>query len=339
MAKTEIKKTLNLTFPRLEPYRTVGDFLKSKDELHSVQLPAFQWDKPRQDPDLYLTEARRTYASIVEALERRREFYKEERKSLDQQWDNLLQLEKDLRENFVKLSSFIKSNEDKRARAIERCKEDHKLCEERDNDIKKIKENIVLLQQIKEEMDKEIRLHILYEKYLNFVVGDSMDFRNAIDVIDRFESLITTKQELGLRQQSYFDHLENAKNQTSRMADENTFRILGLNTIVAGLRSRYKNASSNSMKWERIVWSIKKNALQKYKEITEVKLACRNAYLLMCRRKSETPKISESDFESQLNYIKKTLQELKTVQGEATAINKKTFSSMKGEVSKGSRKK
>ncbi|EFA04944.2 coiled-coil domain-containing protein 42 homolog [Tribolium castaneum] len=337
MAKTEIKKTLNLTFPRLEPYRVVGDFLKSKDELHSVQLPAFQWDKPRQDPDLYLTEARREYVSFVEALGRKREFYKEERKSLDRQWDHLLQQEKDLQENFVKLSSFIKSNEEKRARAIQRCKEDRKLCEERDKDIAKMRENIDLLEHVKEEMDREIRHHILYEKYLNFVVGETVDFRNAADVIDRFESLMTTKNELGLRQQNYFNLLETAKSQTAKMADENTFRILGLNTIAAGLRTRYKTAASNSMAWEKIVWSIKKNALQKYKEITEVKLGCRNTYLLMCKRKNETPKISDGDFESQLNYIKKTLQELKTVKGEAETTNKKTFSSMKGEVSKGSK--
>lgn len=41
--------------------------------------------------------------------------------------------------------------------------------------------------------------------------------------------------------------------------------------------------------------------------------SCWNMYLLMCKRKSEAPKISEDDFEKQLIYIKKTLQELGTV--------------------------
>lgn len=109
---------------------------------------------------------------------------------------------------------------------------------------------------------------------------------------------------------------------------------MGLNTTIAGLNARYQIALTNALHWEGLVWAIKSNALQKYKEITEVKQACRNVYMLMCRRKKETPKIREEEFERQLIYIKKTLQELTAVRTEAEAATKKTFSSMKGETSK-----
>lgn len=109
---------------------------------------------------------------------------------------------------------------------------------------------------------------------------------------------------------------------------------MGLNTVIAGLRSRYKTASSNAMKWETIVCDLKEIGLQKFKDITEVKLASRNIYKLMCKRKGETLKIPDEDFERHLNYIKKTLNELKIVKRKAAIKQQKTHSSMKGEVSK-----
>jgi hypothetical protein len=97
------------------------------------------------------------------------------------------------------------------------------------------------------------------------------------------------------------------------MAEENSFRILGLNNMVADLNSRYNTAFREALHWENIVLAIKSNSFEKYQEINEVRRSCWNMYLLMCKRKSEVPKISEDDFEQQLLYIKKTLQELAKV--------------------------
>jgi hypothetical protein len=79
------------------------------------------------------------------------------------------------------------------------------------------------------------------------------------------------------------------------------------------VRGRYNTAFREALHWENIVLAIKSNSFDKYQEINEVRRSCWNMYLLMCKRKSEVPKISEDDFEQQLLYIKKTLQELATV--------------------------
>lgn len=117
------------------------------------------------------------------------------------------------------------------------------------------------------------------------------------------------------------------------MIEENAFRTLGMTTTLASLQARYQIAFTRAMHWERIVWGIKSYALQRYKEITEVKQSCRNIYTLMSRRKKEMIKIDDDDFEKQLLYIKRTLQQLAVVTAGAARMNKKAISSVKVEAS------
>ncbi|RZC41094.1 DUF4200 domain containing protein [Asbolus verrucosus] len=293
MEKKEIaKSSFKLSFPRIPAYKSTAEYFKSQVVFRDVQLYAmikvilrrgYEWDMPRCDPQLYLTSSRRIHDKTEEALAARREFYKGERIKLDQQWKELKEKEEELKQSFIKLNSFIETNEEKRERAKERRCENVKLRTDRAKEIEKLRESIAFMEEAKEELDKEIAEHKFYE---------------------------------------------------AKLSDENGLRILGLNNVVGNLNARYRTASSNAMHWESTVWAIKKKAFQKYQEMNEVRRACWNVYMLMCKRKGEPLKIPESDFEKQLNYIKKTLQELQTVKGEATVVLKKTFSSMKGQTSK-----
>jgi septal ring factor EnvC (AmiA/AmiB activator) len=58
---------------------------------------------------------------------------------------------------------FIKSNEDKRERAVQRQIEDRRLVEEKSQQIENLQEEIAALQKVKAEFDAEIQKLKNYE--------------------------------------------------------------------------------------------------------------------------------------------------------------------------------
>ncbi|RZC37784.1 coiled-coil domain-containing protein 42B, partial [Asbolus verrucosus] len=220
---------------------------------------------------------------------------------------------------------FIISNEEKRQRARERRQEDYNLRMERTAEIEKLQQKFAETLESKAEMEQNISALKMFEDYLNQVVGESIDFKNADDLLRRYDALVSTRNELGKRQDATLRELEAARLKTARMAEENGFVILGLNNIVADLRGRYNTATRQALHWETVVYNIKDCMYEKIQEMNEVKQACWNTYLLMCKRKADQPKFEEEDYEKQLVYIKKTLQEVKTVKklalGSSTRIN------------------
>lgn len=110
---------------------------------------------------------------------------------------------------------------------------------------------------------------------------------------------------------------------------------MGLNNQVADLQGRFEIAGSKALEWETTVTKIKTLTADKVAEIDSVKVCCWNMYLQMCKRKQMTPEIAQEDIESQLMFIKKTLNELKSVIKKAK--KKESLSTIKG--TKGSNRK
>lgn len=65
-----------------------------------------------------------------------------------------------------------------------------------------------------QKMERTIRKLSIYEKFLNDVVGLNDDFKNADDLIARYESLVSTKILLGKRQDENLSLLETARTKT-----------------------------------------------------------------------------------------------------------------------------
>jgi hypothetical protein len=70
-----------------------------------VSRPAYEWDKPRADPEVALISTRRLQKKAEDALATRRKFYKEEKVVLDAEWQDLQRCEAALKQNFSNLSS------------------------------------------------------------------------------------------------------------------------------------------------------------------------------------------------------------------------------------------
>ncbi|EFA01080.2 coiled-coil domain-containing protein 42 [Tribolium castaneum] len=308
------KRSLELTYPKEPPFKNVREYLLSKKSFEDARhFHSYQWDKPGHQPIFHLVAGQRILEDTTRQLEEKREWAKRERVKLQSQWDDLYDKQLKFKETFQTLSSFVKSNQDKRLRAQNSLNEDYKLRMKRTQEIETLQKLINVVVESKKEMEANIAELKMYELYLNQVVSASEDFKNADDLISRYESLVSTRNLLAKRQDENLKELETARAKIAKMVEDNSFKILGLNTALASLNSRYNTAFREAVHWENIVLAIKSHSFQRFQELAEVKQSCWNTYLLMCQRKSETPKLEEGDFEKQLIFIQKTLQEVGTV--------------------------
>ncbi|XP_063911385.1 coiled-coil domain-containing protein 42 [Zophobas morio] len=312
-SKKFVTHSRSITFPRFPPYQEVREYLTSKAYFSSIECDPLQWDRAGHDPVFDLMYSQRKLQKADKILADKREWVKQEHKKIQMQWDDLYEKEMKLNHTFRKLSHFIKSNEEKRTRAMKIRDEDYQLRMQRTEEIENLEKKCNLVIKAQQEIDANIAALKIYEKYLNTVAGESEDLKNADHLINRYEALVNTRNLLGKRQDENLGELENARAKTSKMVEENKFKILGLNNVVADLRSRYNTAFREALHWENLVLAIKRHSYEKYQEIIEVRESSRNVYLQMCKRKGEMPKIREDDFEKQLIFIKETLKELRAV--------------------------
>jgi multidrug resistance efflux pump len=85
---------------------------------------------------------------------------------------------------------------------------------QRTKEIERLQQKIALVVESKKEMDANICSLRMYEQYLNQVVSASEDFKNADDLIMRYEALVNTRNILGRRQDENLRELEMARAKT-----------------------------------------------------------------------------------------------------------------------------
>lgn len=96
--------------------------------------------------------------------------------------------------------------------------------------------------------------------------------------------------------------------------EDKSFAIMGLQNHLANLEGRYDSAKNKALHWETVVTQIKNYAAAKSAEIQQVRIACWDIYLQICKRKKKDPELQEWDVENQLLAIKSTMLELAKIE-------------------------
>ncbi|XP_017771573.1 PREDICTED: coiled-coil domain-containing protein 42A-like [Nicrophorus vespilloides] len=230
-------------------------------------------------------------------------------------WAELTKKQLDLRRSFLKFHSFVRENEDKRIRAAKKIIEEKEMQEKRTQMIKETEEMCACLAKTKGQFEAKIKDYRIYEDYLVGVSNIPGElFHGVNDIIKRYESLKEAKEVIRLKRLIEMDELDNAKSRLVKMIERKSQALIEMNSKVVDLICRHDSAKDCSLRWENIVAAIKERTQMKQAEIDGVKLCTWNIYTQMCARKTEAPSLKRSDFEGQLMHIKKTLQELRTVQ-------------------------
>ncbi|CAH1111857.1 unnamed protein product [Psylliodes chrysocephalus] len=302
-----------LEFPNLPRWDCVSDYIQSKafsamDKIYP-EFDVVRMDDPKNS--LAMLEVRLQFTEKM--LAQRRKNLADMRKDLDQQWKELDEKETDLRNSFKTFDAFVKENNNKRERAQKKINEDKLMLQQTRQEIEKCNKDYLEIKSAKHEMDQKIKEYRLYENYLNRCVDASKEFESSQELINRYLSLLGTKNYLAVLQENNLRALESAKSDMMKLIEEKNFILMGLNNQIAALQARFENAKIKSLECEQLVLQIKNNAVIKLNEIEEVKGSIWNVYCHMVTSKKHTIKLKKHEIEEQMLYVKRTLTEIAKV--------------------------
>lgn len=129
---------------------------------------------------------------------------------MDAQWRELEDKEETFKANFIRFNKFVRENEEKRARAQNKIKDDINRIEKKDLEITLLQEKYDDMMKVRLHMEGQIKKHKTYEDYLYNVVEESTEFKDVDDILSRYEALIDARQQLIERQEKDLSALENA---------------------------------------------------------------------------------------------------------------------------------
>ncbi|KAF9417436.1 hypothetical protein HW555_005439 [Spodoptera exigua] len=234
-----------------------------------------------------MEQARRDLMEL--ALKREEE--KRNRIIMDAKWEDLRKKENLLKESFISFNKFIRENQEKRDRAERKMQADNEVLE------RKTKETEAMRQR----------------DYLMSVVSNYPEFKQPLDVLNRYEALAAAKSTLADRQERDLEMLENARQEIASLTEEKKLFIMGLNNTLADLRWRYDKIRNRVLKWELALNRLKETAARRHVELCHVRSAIWSLYVKICKQKGLSIDVATDDFEQQLVVIMRALLELRRI--------------------------
>ncbi|KOX73611.1 Coiled-coil domain-containing protein 42 like-2 [Melipona quadrifasciata] len=169
------------------------------------------------------------------------------------------------------------------------------------------------MNDVRDRMRKHVAEYKKYQDYLDMVIIETGEFNSISEIFNRYETLIEARSILSEHQDKNLELLEEKGTEMHHMTESKSQKIMTLNNKLAQLQARRDRAEVQARKWETIVAEIKVIAAEKNLEHTQVKTCCWNLYQQICKRKEIPVTVSKDDVEQQLDYIKRTILELKRI--------------------------
>ncbi|XP_041971433.1 coiled-coil domain-containing protein 42 homolog [Aricia agestis] len=312
MKKTS-KDLAPLAIPHGPPIESTSEYFKSRMETSRMIKKYPVWDVTRPTPQVLIEQARRDLAEADQKLAIKREEEKNNRSTMDAKWHELREKETLLKDSFISFNKFIRENQEKRDRAQLKMQADLEILDRKTQETEAMKARVVEMEEVKELMEKQVQDYAIYEDYLMSVVQDYPEFKQPLDVLNRYEALAAAKTTLAERQERDLEMLEDARQEIAALTEEKKLSIMGLNNVLADLRWRYDKARNRVLKWELALNRLKETAAKRHVELCHVKSAIWSLYVKICKQKGLPIDIKPSDFEQQLVVIMRALIELRRI--------------------------
>ncbi|XP_023933727.2 coiled-coil domain-containing protein 42 homolog [Bicyclus anynana] len=302
-----------IAIPHGPPVESTSEYYKSLMESSRMVKKYPVWDVARPTPQVLMEQARRDLIEADEKLALKREEEKANRDLMDNKWQELREKEMLLKESFISFNKFIRENQEKRDRAERKMEADMEVLERKTRETEAMRQRVVEMEEVKELMEKQVQDYTIYEYYLMSVVHNYPEFKQPLDVLNRYEALAAAKATLAERQERDLEMLENARQEIASLTEEKKLFIMGLNNTLADLRWRYDIVRNRVIKWELALNRLKETAAKRHVELCHVRSAIWSLYVKICKQKGLPIDVKNSDFEQQLVVIMRALLELKRI--------------------------
>ncbi|XP_047538150.1 coiled-coil domain-containing protein 42 homolog [Vanessa atalanta] len=311
--KKSLKDLAPIVIPHGPPVESTAEYYKSLMETSRMVKKYPKWDVARPTPQVLMEQARRDLMEADEKLALKRNEEEANRNTMDAKWQDLREKEMLLKDSFISFNKFIRENQEKRDRAERKMAADNEVLERKTRETEAMRQRVAEMEEVKQLMEKQVHDYTIYEDYLMSVVHNYPEFKQPLDVLNRYEALAAAKSTLAERQERDLEMLETARQEIAALTEEKKLFIMGLNNTLADLRWRYDNVRNRVIKWELALNRLKETAAKKQVELCHVRSAIWSLYVKICKQKGLALDVRSDDFEQQLVVIMRALLELRRI--------------------------
>ncbi|KAJ7309610.1 hypothetical protein JRQ81_007664 [Phrynocephalus forsythii] len=294
-----------------------------RDKLQLLKIPG------KEDDFLpsacHLLEKRRELAEVERALSAKKEEFQMKMEELHGRRQELEHKERQFKEAVLKFDKFLKENDAKQKRALCRATEEQRQASQRGPEAERLRQEITRLQGVKETLQQRLSAHKAFPEYLRKVLETSEQFREIPELIDRFQTLMSTQASLAQRELVAREAVEEARARLQRYVEESSNQILQQNNQVAELQSRLDEIRTRVLEGESNWICIQNTAANKTLELGQIKLATLNLFQMVAKHRAVPADVPVDDTAAQLEAVQQCIVDLTDIladfrKGEPTYI-------------------
>lgn len=252
-----------------------------------VKMP--ERDEKHVSPATRLLEKRRETAEVEHALTAQKEEFSMKMEGLAQRRQELERKEQQLKQSLMKFDRFLKENDSKKSRALKKAMDERAMIKSKESSIQQLKKDCVALESERDRFKKRLEKYTIYKYYLEEVLELSEEFDELRDIMARYDTLITTHNDLMSREQKNQWTMEKEKQRFHKFMEDKNTEILHCNNQLAQLQTRLDKAQSEAVHWESKWTHIQNTAAKKTLLLGRIKIATHNLYQLVLRHARRNP--------------------------------------------------
>lgn len=234
-----------------------------------------------ETPVTKLLEKRRQILEVEKGLVEQKIMFNERHRVAQERRTEIDLKSKLLQDSHVKFDKYLKENDIKKNRAIQKLKEEVSHNEQKTQEIDQLKSQILSLELQNKQQEAQVANGAKYHGYLESVVEQMEDFLEIKDVISRHIALSSIDSELRIRQRKVQDNVESLKIRLQSLLDEYVTQKLHLNNALTSKKVKMEGLEAVTMEWQQTLDTNVDNASQKSLELGQIRMATNNLFTLV----------------------------------------------------------
>jgi len=325
-----------------------GSFLTQKGEKISevkkdiAELEELLSGNVKTNQSTLLLKKRKEMREVDEALELMKQEYKRRMDGCEERRESFEAKQQKMRDQVIKFEKYIQENDAKRLRAEMKAKQEHKMYEQKCQELEQLGQKISELQIAEKQLQADLISKNSYTSYLEVCLettrGDGGGFEEVSDLLKRYYTLKQSNYDLMLTVQKQEKSLDVTSGQHQSLRTEQQNQLLVNNSALQSYQKKLeevrKVAQYEEEEKNRFEDVVKATARESSQVIQSVK----NIWMRCCNTMRNPIKISTAALtseavdvmESNLELIESRLVDLIEITREYTTDGDKFSESMEG---------
>lgn len=197
-----------------------------------------------------ILEKRRQLAEVHDALEAQKDEFARKMDAFRRREESLHKKDLRLQDSLIKFNKFLQENEKKRTRAMKRCSDECRIRELKEEEIVKLKDLLKVKDEEERELSEKLSRGKKYPDYLKSVIqqevaqqmpsssssSSSDDYSEIQDILDRYQTLKTTNDDLLAQLEKNTKHHETSRLNYTQFTKKSSNEILNMNNEIVMLQ-------------------------------------------------------------------------------------------------------